>query len=103
MNESAHDHAGEPTGLGAGLHAIWQTYHEANEAIQAMPDLGSAYESATGLAVAMRQMADTAALTRARMAARIRDAEGLSLAGLAAKLGMSKARADQLLKAARSG
>nr|WP_055506801.1 hypothetical protein [Nonomuraea pusilla] len=85
------------------LHAMKRLYEEVTLALQTMPDLQQAFVRATRLADDLREMADGAALTRAKVAARIHDAEGLSLAVLATRLGVSKARADQLLKAARGG
>lgn len=88
---------------GDGLSAIRQLYVEVSEALQNTSDLQQAFDSVTRLANGLRELADSAALTRAKVAAQIREDEGLSVAALGAKLGMSKARADQLLNAARNG
>jgi DNA-binding transcriptional regulator YiaG len=47
------------------------------------------------------QEENRAARLRARQAARIRDRDALSLAGLANRIGVSRSRADQLVKAAK--
>lgn len=101
MSEGKNVPSSKPTDLDAGLYAIRRAYRDAKAGLHTMPDLGMAYAIATRLADVIREIADDAALTRAEMAAQVRDAEELSLAGLAARLGVSKARAGQLLKAAR--
>ncbi|TDB97420.1 hypothetical protein E1267_39825 [Nonomuraea longispora] len=83
------------------LIAIRQAYEDAEVALNSMTDFEEAYQLATQLADGLRTLADAAALARARSAAQISEAEALSLAGLATKLGVSKARASQLLRAAR--
>ncbi|MFD8527204.1 hypothetical protein ACFV0L_07300 [Streptosporangium canum] len=83
------------------LHPLSQAFQEATRAIRAMPEPRDAYDSATRLAHEVRSKADLAAQVRAEAAARIHEAEKLSIAGLAERLGISKARAAQLLKAAR--
>jgi (p)ppGpp synthase/HD superfamily hydrolase len=60
-----------------------------------------AFESATALADTLRQLAENAANLRARTAARIATEEKLSLSVLATRIGVSKARADQLIKSAK--
>ena len=62
----------------------------------------AAFKIATDLATVYRETADEVANLRAREAARIKDSEGLSLAALADRLGISKTRADQLMRVARS-
>lgn len=89
------------TEFGAALFGLRRAFREAVTAVQATADPQEAYESATRLADGLREMADAAARVRAETAARIHRAESLSLAGLAERLGVSKARADQLLRAAR--
>lgn len=61
-----------------------------------------AFAVASELAEAYREAADEMASYRAREAARLRDDEGLSLAGLAERLGISKTRADQLIRLAKA-
>ena len=60
-----------------------------------------AFDSATALADTLRQLAENAANLRARTAARIATEEKLSLSVLATRIGVSKARADQLIKSAK--
>jgi hypothetical protein len=62
----------------------------------------AAFKIATDLATAFREAAEEVAGLRAREAARVRDSERLSLSGLAERLGISKARADQLIRTANS-
>ncbi|GAA1021452.1 hypothetical protein Aple_073750 [Acrocarpospora pleiomorpha] len=93
----------EALDFSAVLFALRRAYREAVKAVQATADAHEAYESATRLADGLREMADAAARVRAATAAQIQKAEKLSLAGLAERLGVSKARADQLLRAARKG
>ncbi|MEQ4719382.1 hypothetical protein [Nonomuraea sp. B19D2] len=102
MNQSGDEMARKHVSTQTGLDSIRHAYAEVNAALQSIDDLEAAYLFATRLADEMRKLADAAALARAKSAARIRDAEQLSLSGLAARLGVSKARANQLLKAARS-
>jgi hypothetical protein len=61
----------------------------------------SAFKIATDLAAAFREAAEEVAGFRAREAARVRDSEKLSLGGLADRLGISKTRADQLMRIAK--
>ncbi|MEV2270888.1 hypothetical protein [Nonomuraea africana] len=88
-------------GLDAALFAVRRAYQEAVRQMRAEPDLRVAYESATRLAEQIRELADEAALVRAEAALRIQTAEGLSVSALAEQLGLSKARAGQLARAAR--
>ncbi|TDD22261.1 hypothetical protein [Nonomuraea diastatica] len=102
MERASDKIAFEPQEPDDGFDSIKQEYKKVNAALQSMDDLEAAYQIATQLADGMRQLADAAALARAKSAARICDTEQLSLSGLAARLGVSKARASQLLKAARN-
>lgn len=61
-----------------------------------------AFAVASELATAYREVADEMTGYRVREAARLRDAESLSLAGLAKRLGISKARAEQLVNMAKA-
>ncbi|MGW4475948.1 hypothetical protein ACWENQ_40300 [Nonomuraea sp. NPDC004354] len=91
------------TGLDAALFALRRAYQEAVRQMRAEPDLHAAYLIATRLAEQVREMADDAALVRAEAALRIQAAESFSVSELAAQLGLSKARAGQLVRAARRG
>jgi DNA-binding transcriptional regulator YiaG len=71
-------------------------------AIEADPDSQAGIVAATELAALVRRIADDAATLRAKLAARIRDQEKLTLAVLAERIGVSVSRADQLVKAAKN-
>ncbi|MEV4308808.1 hypothetical protein [Nonomuraea sp. NPDC049624] len=85
-----------------GLELLKRVYDWVSADLQRMTDLDAAYEIATRLADGMRRLADDAALARAKSAAKISDAENLSRKMLANRLGISKARADQLIRSARN-
>jgi hypothetical protein len=76
-------------------------YGAGARAVERVPDPGRAAELAAGLVRAAEEAVAGAAQLRARMARRLLEEEGLSLAQLATRLGVSKARADQLVRAAR--
>lgn len=76
-------------------------YGAGARAVERVSDAGRAAELAAGLVKAAEEAVGGAAQLRARMARRLLEEEGLSLAQLAARLGVSKARADQLVRAAR--
>ncbi|MFI6180797.1 hypothetical protein ACIA8R_35070 [Nonomuraea sp. NPDC051191] len=82
------------------LVAVRRAYEKADAALQDIGDAEQAYQMATQLADCLRELADAAALARAKSAARLRRSGNLSIAGLATKLGLSKSRAGQLLRAA---
>lgn len=69
--------------------------------IRALPDPQSRIEAAGRLADSLRAAFEEAARIRHEDAVRIYEAESLSLAQLASRVGISKARADQIIKAAR--
>lgn len=74
---------------------------DAVDAIQRTDDPDLAYRAATRLVELLRAAEKIAGPLRARAAARIQEAGRLSIAALGRRLGMSKARADQLLRASR--
>jgi DNA-directed RNA polymerase specialized sigma subunit len=84
------------------LRALKQAYENAASAIDAAPSAQQAFDAATELANILRDLAEAAAEVRARAVARIWKTEELSLASLAQRIGVSKARADQLLKSAKA-
>ena len=84
------------------LDALTAAYREAVATIKAIPDPQRAFEYATQLANALRDIYREASELRTHTAARIWEAEELSLAALAERIGVSKARADQLIRAARA-
>lgn len=70
-------------------------------AIDADPDHNRAYSGATELVETLRRLFEASADQRALAAARIFEHERMSLAGLADRIGVSKARAAQLIKTAK--
>jgi hypothetical protein len=84
------------------LDALTAAYQEAVATINAIPNPQRAFEYATQLANALRDTYQQASELRTQAAARIWEAEELSLAALAERIGVSKARADQLIRAARA-
>ena len=99
MSESLDDLERE---IGALLDRLDRLYEEAAIAIDATPDPDQAFKRATRFAnmaqAAHNEVASRMARLRARQAVRIRDAEALSLQGLADRISVSKARADQLVR-----
>lgn len=91
----------------AQLDQLDRLYEEAAAAIDAIPDPDQAFKRAT-------EFADLARDTHTRIASRfhrlrvgravqIKDQESLSIAQLATRISVSKARADQLLRASKEG
>ena len=92
-----------PDPLDVALAAISGACAEAARIIEAVPDPRAAFDGATRLADTLRDAASSAAKMRAGMAAQVWRAEELSLAALAERIGVSKARAAQLVNAAKAG
>jgi len=88
-------------GFAVALASLRDAYEQAVAAIHGDSQAQHAFESATALADLLRQLAENAASLRARAAARIAAEEKLSLSVLAARIGVSKARADQLIKSVK--
>jgi hypothetical protein len=88
--------------LQSALRAFELAYRRAEDLITAMPEPQRAFESATALREATDSLVGRAAELRARMAGRIWEAEQMSLAVLADRIGVSKSRADQLLRIAKA-
>ncbi len=87
-------------GVTTALANLRRAYEQAADVISAMPGQ-RAFEAATGLADVLRELAELAAELRAQTAARIAEEEKLSLAVLATRIGVSKARAAQLVQSAQ--
>jgi 3-methyladenine DNA glycosylase/8-oxoguanine DNA glycosylase len=87
---------------GEALDGLTRAYKEAAAAIEAIPDPQRAFAYATQLANLVRDLFPEASELRSRTVARIWEAEELSLAALAQRIGVSKARADQLIRAAKT-
>jgi DNA-binding transcriptional regulator YiaG len=81
----------------AALDELRRAYQQAADAITAADDAEAAFQGASELAEVMRQGADAAARLRAQMVRRIWESEQLSLAVLANRIGVSKARAAQII------
>ncbi len=94
---------GAEEAVDAALGALNSTYDAAVAAIEALPAPQRAFERATSLLkVVDDDLVRGAADLRARMANRIKEAEKLSLAGLAERISVSKGRADQFVRSANA-
>jgi hypothetical protein len=89
--------------LGGALDAIRRGVSDAAQIVRAMPDPPAAFKAATQLGDCLRDATSDTGQLRAEMAARIWRDEELSLGALAQRIGVSKARADQLIRAAKAG
>lgn len=91
--------------MGAGADGeITAAVAAADAALEAIRRLASSQdklEAAGRLVEALRSRSDEAARIRHAEAVRIYEAESLSLAQLASRVGISKARADQITRTAR--
>jgi 8-oxo-dGTP diphosphatase len=87
------------TSAAAEIRAIGAAFHRAAVAIEASSDPAAAFKDASDLGELAKQLAAGAADFRAYLAARLSDESQLSLAQLGALLGISKARAAQLVRA----
>jgi hypothetical protein len=83
--------------------ALQLAHSDVVQAIQGTADHQRAFEAASHYRELAEQLAKQAADLRAAMAARIWSAESLSLTALASRVGVSKARAAQFLRAAQTG
>jgi hypothetical protein len=88
--------------LAKALDSLARARGDAEIAVASADTPESAFKIATDLAAAFREAAEEVAGFRAREAARVRDSEKLSLGGLADRLGISKTRADQLMRIAKT-
>jgi len=82
------------------LGALNRAYGLAERALEDESDAHKAFELATELTEAARQITIQLGQLRALQAARIRDQESLSIAGLADRIRVSKTRAVQILEIA---
>ncbi|WP_433513572.1 hypothetical protein ACQP2T_60110 [Nonomuraea sp. CA-143628] len=85
----------------AALADLENAFGAAIQAIHAEPDHNRAYSDATELVETLRRLFEASADQRALSAARIFREEEMSLAELGGRIGVSKARAAQLIKSAR--
>ncbi|MDF5751943.1 hypothetical protein [Spongiactinospora sp. TRM90649] len=100
-DDSTPDNASRQESVDNVFQLISRAFDDAVAAVRMIPEPRRAFDDATHLAEKVRGMADTAAQVRAEAAARVHRAEGLSVGKLAQRLGISKARAEQLLRMAR--
>ncbi len=88
-------------GAQAAIKDVSSAYAKAKAVIAAIPDGQEAFERATELYDLLRKLHEEAAGFRAQMVHRIWETEKLSLAGLANRISVSRARAGQLLDSAK--
>jgi len=88
--------------LTGAVGALTSDYKAAVAAIESMSDTQEAVQSATELVQALRTAYDGATKLRNQLALRIFETEALSLARLADRISVSKARADQIVRAAKA-
>lgn len=81
--------------------ALRTAFDEARATVESAADAITAYRLATALRTEADALVTEAATLRAATALRVLESEGLSLGQLAERLGTSKARADQLVRAAK--
>lgn len=84
----------------AALHAAYQ---QAAARVTATADSGERWRRASELLDACQRLPEAAAQLRATVAAGIHRDSGLSLAGLASELSVSKTRASQMVQRGREG
>jgi hypothetical protein len=89
--------SGASEAVSRALDDLTRAYRQAADAITGDDDPQAAFRDASELAEAMRQGADAAARLRANMVRRIWESERISLAVLASRIGVSKARAAQII------
>ncbi|MFG1751438.1 hypothetical protein [Streptosporangium sandarakinum] len=88
--------------VAAALAALERDSEAAAGAVREIGDPNQAFQQATELVETLRKLYEASADLRAEQAARIFETERMSLAGLADRIGVSKARAAQLVKTAKS-
>jgi hypothetical protein len=94
------EHSPEFPQASEALTALARAYKLAEKAVEEEADAHQAFELATAVTEAARQITIQLGQLRALQAARIRDQESLSLAGLADRIRVSKTRAVQILEIA---
>lgn len=88
--------------LDSALDTIRSAYARAAAIIKSTADPAAAFRDAGRLADVVREATGATGQLRADMAARIWQSEEMSLAGLASRIGVSKARAAQFINAAKT-
>lgn len=89
--------------LRAALADLDRAHDAAVAAVEAAPDLDTELEAVNELAGHMRKLDEADAERRTRIIGRVWEAERLSLAALAERVGVSKSRAEQLIKNVKRG
>lgn len=87
--------------VAAALAELACTMKDVATVIDTIVDPDAAFRDATTLGLHLAQHVETAASLRAHAAQRIYDAEKMTLAELADRIGVSKSRAHQFLDAAK--
>lgn len=85
----------------AACERVLEAVREACDATAKVADEDRAHAAAKHLVEILRTATNVAGLNHARRAARIQQLHDLSYSALGARLGVSKARAEQLVKSAR--
>jgi hypothetical protein len=86
----------------AALDELKQAYASIEAVLAADEDLDRAFAAASKWTEALRRYTNSSAELRSQLAMEIRDKNGLSLAALADRVGISKARAAQLVKSPKA-
>lgn len=84
------------------LDTLRATSAEAVSLIEGIPDRVAAFDAATRLAECLRELSDEAFELRPEIATEILEHEHLSLTALAKRIGISKARANQMVQHVRT-
>src|SRR4051794_39222986 len=97
------DPAGTPgDSVKPDLTLLRRAYTQLAAAIRALPDGAEAFQVASELRDELDRIVGDAAELRAALAARVWKEEELSLGALANRIGVSKARANQFIQAAKA-
>jgi hypothetical protein len=86
----------------AAIRALTSAYEAAVSAIRSVADRKQAFDAATKLGDVINNLRTETGKFRAELAGDIYQAESLSLAGLAERIGISRARAQDLVEVART-
>jgi hypothetical protein len=92
---------GDEDAVDAAVTSLLQAYSAAVAALRAMQDPERYFARATELGDTLRDLVSKSTDERALAAARILEAESLSLTALGERISMSKQRADQLVRKGR--
>lgn len=97
----AKSESGQPRDLAERVEALGRAYEDLARDIEAGGDRQAGLESAARLADLLRGAAESAAELRARVLLRIQEEQHLTLSELGAMVGVTRARAGQLVQVAR--